>query len=207
MGTLPRFPPAPEPPHREPSTIAYLLKPFDALTLLISAIGHDVGHPGVNNAFLVALNAPLAQLYNDRSVLESFHCAAYSQILRRHWPQAFQDTKMRKLMIDTILATDMGLHFKYMSDLGNLQEKLAHNNRTTDGWSVKVLEEYRDLTCGLLIKCADISNVVSVISSHPSVIYMSSADGYSRHASLKSPRRGRTFLQTSFQIKAAWKTD
>jgi hypothetical protein len=40
--------------------IAQLLKPFDALTLLISAIGHDVGHPGVNNAFLVALNAPLA---------------------------------------------------------------------------------------------------------------------------------------------------
>src|SRR5277367_4010429 len=63
--------------------------PFDALTLLITAIGHDVGHPGVNNAFLVTLNAPLAQLYNDRSVLESFHCAAYSQILRRHWSAAF----------------------------------------------------------------------------------------------------------------------
>lgn len=69
-------------------------------------------------------------------------------------------------MIDSILATDMGVHFKYMTDLGHLQEKLAHNNRTTDGWSVKVLEEYRDLTCGLLIKCADISNVVSVFLNH-----------------------------------------
>jgi len=141
------------------SAIATLIKPFDALTLLISAIGHDVGHPGVNNAFLVALNAPLAQLYNDRSVLESFHCAAYSQILRRYWPVVFQDCSMRKLMINSILATDMGLHFKYMADLGNLQEKLAHNNRTLDGWNLKQLEEYRDLTCGLLIKCADISNV------------------------------------------------
>ncbi|KAJ9643396.1 3',5'-cyclic-nucleotide phosphodiesterase [Coniosporium tulheliwenetii] len=114
---------------------------------------------GVNNAFLVALNSPLAQLYNDRSVLESFHCAAYSQILRRYWPSVFADIAMRKLMINSILATDMGLHFKYMSDLGNLQDKLAHNNFTTDGWSVKVCEEYKDLACGLLIKCADISNV------------------------------------------------
>ena len=79
-----------------PSPIAQLLQPIDALTLLISAVGHDVGHPGVNNAFLVVLNAPLAQLYNDRSVLESFHCAAFSQILRRYWPKVFSDSTMRK---------------------------------------------------------------------------------------------------------------
>jgi len=162
IGTLPPYPYASEPPARtHKSPMAQLLKPFDALTLLISAIGHDVGHPGVNNAFLVALNAPLAQLYNDRSVLESFHCAAYSQILRRYWPKAFSDSTMRKLMINNILATDMGLHFKYMTDLGNLQSKIAHDKGVTDGWSVKVCEEQKDLVCGILIKCADISNVVS----------------------------------------------
>lgn len=162
IGTLPTYPLHSAQAETKPkSPIAQLLKPFDALTLLISAIGHDVGHPGVNNAFLVALNAPLAQLYNDRSVLESFHCAAYSQILRRYWPKAFSDAAMRKLMINSILATDMGLHFKYMSDLGHLQEKIAHDKGIIDGWSVKVREEYKDLACGLLIKCADISNVVS----------------------------------------------
>ena len=160
IGTLPPYPPTTISPSRKRvSPIAALLKPFDALTLLISAIGHDVGHPGVNNAFLVALNAPLAQLYNDKSVLESFHCAAYSQILRRYWKPAFGDTAMRALLINTILATDMGLHFKYMADLGNLQQKV-HDNAGTDGWSPQVLDEYRTLTCGLLIKCADISNVV-----------------------------------------------
>lgn len=169
IGTLPPYPldndSAPPPPPTPQCAIAQLLKPFDALTLLISAIGHDVGHPGVNNAFLVALNAPLAQLYNDRSVLESFHCAAYSQILRRYWPRAFSDIPMRKLMINNILATDMGLHFKYMSDLGNLQQKLAHNKGVIDDWNAKVREEYRDLACGLLIKCADICNVVSLHNS------------------------------------------
>lgn len=160
IGTLPPYPGSPKLPNNKPvSPIAALLKPFDALTLLISAIGHDVGHPGVNNAFLVALNAPLAQLYNDKSVLESFHCAAYSQILRRYWKPAFEDTTMRGLLINSILATDMGVHFKYMKDVGNLQQKL-HDNRGTEGWNVTILEEYKTLTCGLLIKCADISNVV-----------------------------------------------
>ena len=161
LGTLPPYPPnSTTPPASKPlSPIAALLQPFDALTLLVSAIGHDVGHPGVNNAFLVALKAPLAQLYNDNSVLEAFHCAAYSQILRRYWPVAFEDTNMRKLLITSILATDMGVHFKYMADLGNLQSKL-HDNKGTDGWSPQVLNEYKPLTCGLLIKCADISNVV-----------------------------------------------
>lgn len=160
IGALPPY--AADQPQRQLSggALNSLLKPFDALTLLVAAIGHDVGHPGVNNAFLVALNAPLAQLYNDRSVLEAFHCAAYSQILRRFWPAAFDEIPMRRLMINSILATDMGLHFKFVMDMGNLQEKLAANKSTTDGWSPKVMEETRDTVCGLLIKCADISNVV-----------------------------------------------
>lgn len=163
IGTIPPYPlgSASPPLSQDKSPVAQLLKPFEALTLLISAIGHDVGHPGVNNMFLVKLNAPLAQLYNDQSVLEAFHCAAYSQILRRHWPSAFADRSLRKLLISSILATDMGVHPDYMQRLGNLQEKI-HESKTTDGWAPKDVETYRILICGLLIKCADISNVVCV---------------------------------------------
>jgi 3',5'-cyclic-nucleotide phosphodiesterase len=53
----------------------------------------------------------------------------------------------------------MGLHFDYMKKLGYLQEKLAHNSEV-DEWDVKLREEQRTLACSLLIKCADISNVV-----------------------------------------------
>ncbi len=171
LETLPPFPPpsfngstpethSPCPSPKPP--IPALLGPFDALTLLITAIGHDVGHPGVNNAFLVTLNAPLAQLYNDRSVLESFHCAAYSQILRRHWPSVFGGIDMRQLMISSILATDMGLHFDYMKKLGWLQERLhefKNSGVPGEGWNGRLQQEYRTLACSLLIKCADISNV------------------------------------------------
>lgn len=164
IGILPPYPVGSTPPPHanNKSPIAKLLSPFEGLTLLISAIGHDVGHPGVNNMFLVKLNAPLAQLYNDQSVLEAFHCAAYSQILRRHWPTAFNDKAIRKLMISSILATDMGVHSEYMQQLGQLQEKI-HESTDTDSWSPKDREVYKVLTCGLLIKCADISNVVCLV--------------------------------------------
>lgn len=160
IGIIPPYPRGSEPSKHaaEKSPIAKLLGPFEAMTLLISAIGHDVGHPGVNNMFLVKLNAPLAQLYNDTSVLEAFHCAAYSQILRRHWPTVFHDKAIRKLMISSILATDMGCHSDYMQQLGNLQEKI-HESKNTDSWAPKDINTFRVLACGLLIKCADISNV------------------------------------------------
>lgn len=61
-------------------------------------------------------------------------------------------------MISSILATDMGCHSDYMQQLGNLQSKI-HESKSTDSWTPKDIEAYRVLTCGLLIKCADISNV------------------------------------------------
>ena len=158
IGALPPYEPLGQAPVTK-SPIASLLSPFDAPTLLISAIGHDVGHPGVNNFFLVKLNAPLAQLYNDNSVLEAFHCAAFSQILRRHWPTAFKDKQLRKLLISSILATDMGVHQKFMERMGSLQEKFYENSHSVDGWKPQDVEMYKTLVCGLLIKCADISNV------------------------------------------------
>ncbi|KAJ4268466.1 3',5'-cyclic-nucleotide phosphodiesterase [Fusarium torreyae] len=185
IGALSPYPSGTEPQTiPEKSPMASLITPFEALTLLITAIGHDVGHPGVNNGFLVTLNAPLAQLYNDRSVLESFHCAAYSQILRRYWPAAFEDTKMRKLMISSILATDMGLHFDYMKKLGDVQERLQANN-STDGWNGRQIEENKSLACSLLIKCADISNVARNHEIALKWTYILSEE-FSRQASMES---------------------
>ncbi|PHH88697.1 hypothetical protein CDD83_7194 [Cordyceps sp. RAO-2017] len=187
VGALPPYPrsdePSPSAPDRSP--IAGLLSPFEALTLLVTAIGHDVGHPGVNNGFLSTLNAPLAQLYNDRSVLESFHCAAFSQILRRNWPAVFEDRKMRNLMISSILATDMGLHFDYMKKLGDLQEKLHDDEGVVDGWNGRQMEEHRTLVCSLLIKCADISNVARQHDTALQWMYILSEE-FSRQASMEN---------------------
>ncbi|UNI14414.1 3',5'-cyclic-nucleotide phosphodiesterase [Purpureocillium takamizusanense] len=196
IGALPAYSAAQkssQPADRSP--LASLLSPFESLTLLITAIGHDVGHPGVNNGFLSTLNAPLAQLYNDRSVLESFHCAAYSQILRRYWPAAFEDRKMRNLMISSILATDMGLHFDYMKKLGDVQEKLHHNN-STEGWNGRQQEESKALACSLLIKCADISNVARKHSTALQWMHIL-AEEFSRQASMEDELQIKTSLMAT----------
>ncbi|KAI0179969.1 HD-domain/PDEase-like protein [Hypoxylon sp. FL1284] len=186
IGALPPYPSQPgtstKPTQRSP--LSALLKPFETLTLLIAAIGHDVGHPGVNNGFLVVLNAPLAQLYNDRSVLESFHCAAFSQILRRYWPRVFEDRKMRTLMVSSILATDMGLHFDYMKKLGDLQKKLREGSPIEE-WNDRFREEQTVLVCQLLIKCADISNVARKYEAALQWMYIL-CDEFSRQAAMEN---------------------
>jgi hypothetical protein len=42
------------------------LSSLDIFSMLLAAIGHDVGHPGVNNAFLVKNKDELALRHNDR---------------------------------------------------------------------------------------------------------------------------------------------
>ena len=60
----------------------------------------------------------------------------------------------RKLLLGTILATDMGVHFDFMTDFRSL----------LDGADFPELKR-RILVCQALIKCADISNPVGT-SSH-----------------------------------------
>lgn len=203
LGALPPYTScaSPEKPPDHEKSLSKLLTPCDALTLLVVAIGHDVGHPGVNNAFLVTLKAPLAQVYNDRSVLESFHCAAFSQVLRKHWPKTLE---MRKMMIDMILATDMGLHFDYMGKLEKLRKKLEKDGGY-HRWEGKTVAEYRSLICALLIKCADISNVVRQIPSGGTrgrrKVHMLISN---RPETTSVPHSGQRFLLMSSRDKPTW---
>lgn len=101
------------------SKIFTVLDPMEALTLLIIAIGHDVGHPGVTNMFLVNAKAPVAKLFDNKSVLESYHAAAFQRILELYWPST-QSTLVFQLIMKSVLATDMGLHFDYMDQANKI---------------------------------------------------------------------------------------
>jgi len=134
------------------------LNHLQTLGLLIAALGHDVGHPGVTNAFMIKNLAPTSILFNDRSVLELFHSSVFiNKILAVNWPTLLtvhtegelkSELSLREIIISSILATDMAEHFEYIDRLKNLRSHdfIKHNNR------VKLISS-------LLIKCADISNV------------------------------------------------
>lgn len=131
------------------------LMPRHALVLLVAALGHDVGHPGVNNAFLDRTHAPLATLFGERSILESFHCAVYLGILKRHWPTLMNDYDICDGIARAILATDMAFHQDYISESRRL---FSRDDRCSAQSSL--IDHKMRLQCALYLKCADISNVV-----------------------------------------------
>ncbi|KAF5102438.1 hypothetical protein D0Z00_000365 [Geotrichum galactomycetum] len=163
----------------------YFLSAVETLTILIVAIGHDVGHPGVTNMFLTNTKAPIAAVFNYKSVLESFHSAVFTEILAKYWPAITDNdvnSRLCKLIVKSILATDMALHFDYMKEVKQLLSSKPINTPTTNGGpgsskgstsgkgiknccrkNCAELEEqgcdFTTLVCCLLIKCADISNV------------------------------------------------
>ncbi|CCK70293.1 3',5'-cyclic-nucleotide phosphodiesterase PDE2 KNAG_0E00250 [Huiozyma naganishii CBS 8797] len=118
------------------------------LLLCLAAIGHDVGHPGTNNA-LFKQESGTSRMFQGHSVLENFHYQIFSSILRSLWPTVFSltrtDTEHKNLIESAILATDMSIHQKYVDIL---------TERSTSDVPLTVVE-----TISLIIKAADISNV------------------------------------------------
>ena len=95
--------------------------------MMLAAIAHDAAHVGVNNAFLVATNHPLAIRYNDQSPLENMHAATAFATMRKPGHDVLsalgheQRREIRQDVIAMILGTDNALHFK---NLGRLTSKL-----------------------------------------------------------------------------------
>jgi hypothetical protein len=87
-------------------------------SLLVSALVHDIGHPGLNNTYQMNKVTKLALRYNDKSVLENFHCYEGFKILSHPTSNILEDLQkeevriFRKRMIESILATDMSNHTK-----------------------------------------------------------------------------------------------
>lgn len=114
----------------------------EKLALMMAAIGHDLDHPGFNNAYQVNACTELATTYNDISPLENHHSGRRSNlllsvyrhhahdihniavlftILRSLEPKLLtnlstQDYKdFRRVIITCILATDMAKHGEIMA--------------------------------------------------------------------------------------------
>lgn len=124
---------------------------------IISAICHDVDHPGYNNSFLVKSHHPLAILYSDTSVLEFHHCAylfhttlnGEFNIFSKFSNDDYDD--LRRTIIRLVIATDMGKHFEYVNRFnGRLQ--------TATGLSNLESPENRLMVMEMAIKCADLAN-------------------------------------------------
>jgi hypothetical protein len=142
---------------------------LELFAIYVGALGHDVGHPGVNNPFLVNTKHPLALLHNDKSPLENMHCSLLYEIIGKaennimvnlsdqQWREA------RKVILTIILGTDMSHHFEQIKHATLFLEV---NGEETKGFCKSELntltclddEKNRMLIMELVLHCSDISN-------------------------------------------------
>ncbi|ORX56099.1 HD-domain/PDEase-like protein [Piromyces finnis] len=137
-----------------------LLTIEEKFACIISAIIHDIDHPGINNSYEIKHSEPLSVIYNNKSVLENHHCALAFKILHEYINcnilknvTKSQYTYIRSLIIAMVLATDMACHKQFVDEF---TEKLK--NQT---FNIEDSKDRKLLLC-ILIKCADISNPTKI---------------------------------------------
>jgi hypothetical protein len=118
-----------------------------------------IGLPLLSTLLLTRLTkknaqAPLSSLYDHNSPLEQLHYTLLLHILRRQGFGFLLDNlhsgpHFRKLLAETVLATDMRVHSQFMERFQQIV-----NGAEVDHWTKRVL------VCQALIKAADISNPV-----------------------------------------------
>ena len=143
------------------SDLCKSLNPLESATSIVAALGHDVGHPGLTNRFIVNNKEHLAIQYNDISVLENMHCSTIFLTLDQPGKNIFINLSnedwflMRKLMIYMILETDMSRHFEI---LGKFKSK-ANNLNISNA-------EDKLIILGMGLKCADIGHSAKSTDLH-----------------------------------------
>lgn len=136
----------------------------DMLSVTIAVLGHDVGHPGLTNRFLVNTKDPLALRYNDHSVLENMHTSIIFDLITSGKVNIlgnFDDsnwTRIRKSIIDMVLATDLSKHFEILTVFKARAFNLNDIN-------LALLED-RLLVLKMCLKCGDIGHSAKTLSLH-----------------------------------------
>jgi hypothetical protein len=130
------------------------LTEVEIMAAIVAAASHDIGHPGVSNLFERLIESERALLYNDQSILENFHCASTFKLLQDPMLNITENmTKddrrvFRDMVINMILATDIGRHFAILDVVKRgILKKFDPANKED-------LSNYMKM----VVKCADVGN-------------------------------------------------
>eukprot|EP00930_Biecheleria_cincta_P037133 TRINITY_DN25475_c0_g1_i1.p1 TRINITY_DN25475_c0_g1~~TRINITY_DN25475_c0_g1_i1.p1 ORF type:complete len:1381 (-),score=255.55 TRINITY_DN25475_c0_g1_i1:78-4220(-) len=169
---------------RELGSKRSLISSLELYALMVSAVAHDVGHPGLSNDFLISTGNDLAIRYNDISPLENMHSAILFEVLSSHESNVFGDMKKeksvhaRRVCIEAILHTDNALHFTLVKTCQlfcDVHSELLQRVRSTytpssssnddNAWPPKILTEtlehhHRDQLRNSVLHLADISDML-----------------------------------------------
>ena len=142
---------------------------LEFFSLLVAALAHDVGHPGVNNNYIINSKHPLALKHNDISPLENMHCVTLYDILAKNECNIFVHLgpkdwrEVRKVIITSILGTDMTNHFEQINKLQLFLEVNGDETRefcmsTKTSLPCMTDDKNRMLIIELVLHSSDVSN-------------------------------------------------
>ncbi|KAG2445940.1 hypothetical protein HXX76_000543 [Chlamydomonas incerta] len=151
----------------------------------LAAITHDYEHKGLNNDFLVRVGDELAFTYNDISPMENHHIAAAFKLMRQKDYNFIKKiprekwVRLRRLLIDMVLATDMKQHFNILSKFqSKLQVKLRSTNfaapnlshlespSNEDPLPISDDDADKSLVLQVGLKCADVGHLAAPWEVH-----------------------------------------
>ena len=95
----------------------------------LACMVHDNSHPGKNNDYYIKKKHDLAYNTFNKSVLENFHIIKTLKLLDKEKYSLFdyqnkeENLKTRKLLIETIISTDMKFHFSNLERLKTINLK------------------------------------------------------------------------------------
>lgn len=94
---------------------------LEKFSALMAAASHDVGHDGKANRYHIMVGSPLSLLYNDKSVLESMHCAIVFALLQVEDCDFLLELDVaskatfRSIVVGMILETDLAVHMQVLT--------------------------------------------------------------------------------------------
>lgn len=151
------------------SHIGLIATELEVFSMLVAALGHDVGHPGVNNAFLVKTRHELAMIHNDKSPLENMHCSLLYEMFSKEQFNivvSMDDSQwrdVRKIILALILGTDMAHHFDQVSKTQLFLEVNGDDVKRFCAGQQETIECFgedknRLFVMEVFLHCSDISN-------------------------------------------------
>lgn len=114
------------------------LEDIDILALMLGSIGHDIDHPGLNNLYLQKTKHIYAMPVNDQAILEHYHSYNLFHLLSRPENNILENLspndnlKLRKMICEGILGTDMSQHFGMIAGFNKLIERKNNGENIKD---------------------------------------------------------------------------
>lgn len=125
-----------------------------AYILVLAALLHDIGHPGLNNPTLSLIKAPLSKLSYGKAVLEYHHTQLARNILAAAAPNL--EMSHGSSIANAIISTEMTEHESYM----DLFESFIPSCDAQNMSKMESSMYCKGVILAIILKSADVSNVL-----------------------------------------------